>query len=392
MIEPLALPASPAVLDLLPALAAAAAGDAPIAPYAAGAPRPELAAYDPDSLPEAAALVISTSGSTGEAKRAVLTASALAASADATHERLGGPGQWLLALPPHHIGGLQVLLRSMRAGVRPAVLDLSDGFDPGAFATAVAELDPRRRRYVSLVPVQLTRILQDPRATAAAAELDALLLGGQGLDPTLRARAEAAGLTIVATYGMTETAGGCVYDGKPLAQVRVGVEDTGRILLGGPTLASGYLGEAAATATAFHGSGDQRWLRTDDAGHLDPDGRLHVDSRLDDLITTGGLKVAPRLVEEAIRARLPEVIDVCAVGTADPVWGEAVSVAVVLAASEVSGGVDRLATADLRNRLRGDLPAHALPRRALVVAALPTRGPGKPDRGAVRALFVPMGE
>lgn len=349
-------------------------------PYAVGSPPP---APVPDSapLPADLAAILGTSGSTGSPKRALLTAAALTASAHATHAHLGGSGQWLLALPPHHIAGLQVLLRSVVAQSNPIVMDLTGGFEATAFTTAIGQLDPGQRRYTSLVPAQLTRLLDDPAATAALADLDAVLLGGQALDPRLRARAQGAGVQVIATYGMTETAGGCVYDGLPLSGVRIAVEDTGTILLGGPTLAAGYLGDPDRTTAAFHGHGDQRWFRTDDAGTL-TDGRLQVDGRLDDLINTGGLKVSPRLVEEAITAAIPGIVDVCVVGIPDPRWGEAIAAAMV--AGPQTPPVD-LPT--LRAQLAATLPGYALPQHVTQVDALPLRGPGKPDRAAVRALF-----
>lgn len=384
MVDPLALPATPAVLTALPRLAAALRGTAPFIPYAVGSPPPDPAPNTAE-LPEGLAAIIGTSGSTGSPKRAMLTAAALTASADATHEHLGGPGQWLLALPPHHIAGLQVLLRSVVAQTTPIALDLTHGFTATAFTAAVGQLDPRQRRYTSLVPAQLGRLLDDPAAAAALASLDAVLLGGQALDPRLRARAQAAGVTVIATYGMTETAGGCVYDGQPLNSVRIAVEDTGRILLGGPTLAAGYLADPAQTAAAFHGHGEQRWFRTDDSGTLTDDARLHVEGRLDDLINTGGLKVAPRLVEEAITARVPQVADVCVVGIPDPHWGQAVAAALVPAPGVAAADLPTLPA--LRTLLADALPAYALPQRLTHLDRMPQRGPGKTDRAAVRARF-----
>ena len=110
-------------------------------------------------MPDDLAVVVGTSGSTGSPKRAMLTAGALRASAGATHDRLGGPGQWLLTLPAHHVAGLQVLLRSLDAGTEPVVMDLADGFTPTAFVAATALLDAGVRHYTSLVPTQLARLL-----------------------------------------------------------------------------------------------------------------------------------------------------------------------------------------------------------------------------------------
>ena len=131
-------------------------------PYAAAAPAPPVPDHDPSGLPSGLAVVVGTSGSTGTPKRALLTADALRASGEATHDRLGGPGQWLLALPAQHIAGLQVLLRSVLAGTEPVVLDPAGGFDARTFSAAVRRMDPGARRYVSLVPTQLVRLCDDP--------------------------------------------------------------------------------------------------------------------------------------------------------------------------------------------------------------------------------------
>ena len=385
-LTPLAVPVGPASLTLLPCLADALAGNAPVLPYAASAPLPAVPPYDPADLPEGLAVVVGTSGSTGTPKRALLTTAALTASSRATHEQLGGPGQWLLALPAHHVAGLQVLLRSLDAGTTPVAMDLTGGFAPQAFVTAAAQLDPEQRQYTSLVPTQLLRLLDHPRGGPDALRaFDAVLVGGAAMPPRLRRRAERARVRVVATYGMSETAGGCVYDGKPLPCTEIAFDDEGRIHLGGATVAHGYLGRPDLTAEAFGVDEDgMRWFRTDDVGHTDEYTRLHVDGRVDDLVNTGGLKVAPRLVEEAIIDHVPGVAEVVVVGIPDPEWGEAVCALVVLEPGAVRAG---LTAAELRAHLRGILPDHALPRRAATVTELPMRGPGKPDRRAVAAIF-----
>ncbi|HET7820033.1 MAG TPA: o-succinylbenzoate--CoA ligase [Ornithinibacter sp.] len=385
-LQPLAVPVGPASLTVLPCLADALAGDAPVLPYAASAPQPTVPPHDPADLPEGLAVVVGTSGSTGTPKRALLTAAALTASSRATHEHLGGPGQWLLALPAHHVAGLQVLLRSLDAGTTPVAMDLTDGFVPQAFVTATAQLDPDERHYTSLVPTQLLRLLDHPRGgDDALRAFDAVLVGGAAMPPRLRRRAEQARVRVVATYGMSETAGGCVYDGKPLPCTEIAFDDEGRIHLGGATVAHGYLGRPDLTAEAFGVDEDgMRWFRTDDVGHTDEYTRLHVDGRVDDLVNTGGLKVAPRLVEEAVLEHVPGVAEVVVVGSPDPEWGEAVCALVVLEPGAVRAG---LTVAELRAHLRGILPDHALPRRAATVTELPLRGPGKPDRRAVAAIF-----
>nr|WP_202881441.1 o-succinylbenzoate--CoA ligase [Pedococcus badiiscoriae] len=391
--RPLAIAAGRAAVAVLPTLRQALDGEFAVLPYAAGGHPPPLpgaarrvGAAAGEHLPDdGTALVVGTSGSTGTPKLAMLPGTALAASATATHERLGGPGGWLLAMPPHHIAGVQVLLRCLAAGTEPGFVDLSEGFTAAAFVEAAAGFGGPRQ-YTSLVPTQLLRLLEDAGAATALAGFDAVLVGGAASPPALLARARAAGIRAVTTYGMSETCGGCVYDGVPLSCTEVRVDDDGRIHLGGATLATGYLGRPDLTAEAFGtGPDGQRWFRTDDLGHRDG-GRWHVDGRLDDLIVTGGLKVAPRLVEDALTA-LPGVIEAVVVGTPDDQWGQAVSAAVVLR-EDPAGPVRTAPTLDeLRELLRGILPTHALPRRLLVLAALPLRGPGKPDRAAVAARF-----
>lgn len=380
-LRPLVIEPGPAAAAALPHLRQALDGECALLPYAAGStpPRTPDGAAEPD---HGTALVVGTSGSTGVPKLAMLPATALRASADATHERLGGPGTWLLAMPPHHIAGVQVMLRSVVAGTEPAFVDLRDGFTTQAFTTAVTALEGVRR-YTALVPTQLVRVLADERAREAAAGLDGILVGGAATSAGVLAQARDAGMRVMTTYGMSETSGGCVYDGLPLSVSTVRADDDGRLHLGGATLATGYLGRPDLTHSAFWTDADgARWFRTDDTGHQDPDGRWRVDGRLDDLISTGGLKVAPRLVEDALLDHLDEVAEAVVVGVEDPEWGQRVSAAVTLRPGSRPPTVSRA-----REALRGILPAHALPRQLLVLDALPLRGPGKPDRQAIRAAL-----
>jgi O-succinylbenzoic acid--CoA ligase len=371
------------VLDVLPALEAALTGRAPVLPYAAAGPVPHVAAHDADALPDGLALAIGTSGSTGRPKRALLTADALERSAGATHRVLGGAGAWLLAMPAHHIAGLQVLLRCLAAGVTPAVLDLRGGFTPAGFAAAAATVRPSAtaaRRYTALVPTQLSRLVDDPAGLEALRAFDGVLVGGSATPAALVERARALGVTLDLTYGMSETAGGCVYDGAPLPVSRVHVDNDRHVVLGGDTVAHGYLGEPDLSRDAFSRDPDGvRWFRTDDLGHFDDEGLLVIDGRADDVINTGGLKINPGVVEDAMSRHLESVLDVVVLGLPDPDWGESVCAAVTLV-----DPTDHLTTREVRDRLRGILPDAALPRRVLVLPAIPQRGPGKPDRAAIR--------
>ena len=355
-----------------------------------------------DAVPESADLVLRTSGSTtGTGSLVAMSAAALAASARATHARLGGPGTWVLALPAHHVAGLQVLVRSVLAGTRPVVVDTSGGFHPADLAEglrrarAQAGPEPVGRVYVSLVPTQLLQVLADADATAALADADAVLLGGAAADPGLLERARAAGVRVLTTYGMSETGGGCVYDGLPLDGVTVSIEEpddegVGRVVLAGPVLAEGCLAGGGATAfreaapvTAPGVDGPRREVLTADRGRLvtaaDGVARLEVLGRLDDVIVTGGIKVEPRAVEEVL-TRLDGVAQACVVGLPDARWGRRVVAAVV---PETGRTLDGEA---LRDAARALLDGAHAPKEVVVLDALPVRGPGKVDRRAVATL------
>ena len=377
-ITPLPLPAGPAALEALPSLEQALTGTAPIHPHAPG----EHPSLPEGELPDDLAVAIATSGSTGTPKLSLLTAANLIASAEATAQRLGGHGQWLLVLPPHHIAGLQVLLRSIAAGTTPVALDPS-AVTPFALVEAAAGMHAQRR-YTSLVPTLLARLVDDPLGLEALRRFDAVLVGGAATPAALLDRARSEGVRVVTTYGMSETAGGCVYNGQPLQGVAVRTDAAGALEIGGPVVAHGYLGVETG---AFRDEGGQRWFRTGDLGFVDARGRVSVTGRADDLINTGGLKVAPRVVEEAVLAHVPAVTEAVVVGVPDPEWGQAVALAAVTSpGGPPPGPVPDAGVAEIREMLRPHLEAAALPRRVVVVPELPMRGPGKPDRAAVARL------
>ncbi|GAB3819286.1 o-succinylbenzoate--CoA ligase [Tessaracoccus terricola] len=306
-------------------------------------------------LPPDVGAVVATSGSTGVAKPVVLSRAALRAAATASQERLGAPLTWHLALAPHYVAGLMVLVRSLVAGREP-VLGASDLSD----ARATGDGDA-----LSVVPTQLHRALASPAVTAALARFDAILVGGASLSPTLRDRADDAGLRVVETYGMSETCGGCVWDGLPLPGVEVRIlpdsrapEGSGRIALGGPMLFDGYLGGARATHEFLTG----------DFGTFDGI-RLEVGGRLDDVVITGGVNVYLGEVRRAVEAREAEAT---VLAVPDEEWG----VRIVLFAphGDLAGWRDALAE---------DLPRTALPRQFVRVDALPRTAGGKPDRSAL---------
>src|SRR5882757_747511 len=389
---------SPGQLAVLSeALAEALDGGAAVLPLPPEAPSPEQL---PDPGP-GAALVIETSGSTGAPKRVVLSAAALRASAQATHQRLGGPGRWLLALPAHHIAGAQLIVRALLGGHPPTLLDCRGGFRPERFAqlaTGMLGATEGQRLYISLVPTQLHRILTSgpggpggpggPENTAALEALrgfDAVLIGGAAVPTALRAQALHAGVAVICTYGMSETAGGCVYDGIPLRGAQVALDPLdGRISLAGPMLSSGYLGDPSGTAEVLR----EGWFHTADIGRFEPDARLRVLGRIDDVIITGGQKVHPGAVERVLTAQ-PGIHAACVVGLADPEWGQLVAAAVVrdpTPQNPADLNPEDLNPEDLDGAVRAELGAASVPKLLRELPELPLRGIGKPDRAAVAKL------
>lgn len=306
----------------------------------------------------------------------MLTPAALIASASASHDRLGGPGTWLLALPSYHIAGMQVLVRSVLAGTVPVELDIATGFDVGDLPAAVAQLGGGRR-YASLVAPQLAKALTDRRAMHALADLDAVLLGGGPAPVSVLEGAAAADINVVRSYGSSETAGGCVYDGVPLDEVMIRIDHSGgspagRIHIGGPTLATGYRNPPSPDPFAEPG-----WFRTDDVGVLDDSGRLRVLGRVDDAIQTGGLTVMPEFIE-AVLVRHPAVAECCVFGIADERLGQRVAAAIVLTTGAMPPSVD-----EMKAFAAQSLDPTAAPRELHVVDALPRVGIGKLDRAAL---------
>jgi O-succinylbenzoic acid--CoA ligase len=307
-------------------------------------------------------LVVETSGSTGTPKRVVLSRAAMRASADATHARLGGPGRWVLNLPPTYVAGLQVLFRSVRAATEPV------HYDDDRRAAGQAN---KERRYLSLVPTQLHRMLDSAQDSRWLAGFDAVLVGGGPFGAPERARAADAGITCVTTYGMSETCGGCVYDGRPLDGVGVRVDAGGRVWISGPTLFEGYDGDPGLTAEVLQDG----WFATSDLGEIDDAGLLHVQGRVDDVIISGGVNVPT----DAVAARLSEhpSVEVAAVlGVPDAEWGQRV---VALVVGELSVEAAREWVAERH-------PRAWAPREVLVLDTIPLLTNGKVDRLALGRL------
>lgn len=312
-----------------------------------------LAADDP------APWIVETSGSTGAPKRVMLSRAAVLASVHASARRLGASGRWLLAVPSTYVAGVQVVCRSLVAGHQPVLLE-----DHASFADAARAAD-----FVSLVPTQLHRLLDSD--VDALRSFHTVLLGGGPIDPGLRARAEEAGVHVVATYGSAETAGGCVYDGYALDGVALKIDNDGRIRIAGPTLFDGYDGDPARTAEVLVDG----WFLTSDAGRLDEDGRLQVLGRVDDVVVTGGVNVPGPAVAARLREH-PAVEAVEVLGVPDEEWGNRLVAFVV-------GG---LALEDARDWVAETHPRSWGPRQVVRLDAIPLLANGKPDRLALKEL------
>jgi O-succinylbenzoic acid--CoA ligase len=348
------------------ALADALNGGPPIAPLPdTSAERNNLLAalrFDEPVIEPDAAVVLGTSGSTGRPKAAVLSATAIRAAVSAAHDRLGGPGDWALATPSFYVAGLMVLARAITANtvVHPVGSDLS------RLPDVVPEM--RGRRYIAVVPAQLARALTQPRITEALAALDTVLVGGSSLDPSLCRQAEQSRLTVVVSYGMTETCGGCVYDGRPLDGVSIHLEpDTNRILIRSAMLFSGYRLRPDLTRAALRGN----TLITQDRGEWTPGGQLRVRGRLDDEVITGGINVDLVELERACRC-WPDLAgaDLAVVAVPDAQWGSS-----IIAVTDGNGSIE-----DLRRFLSRTLPSYAVPRQLVHLDPLPRTGSGKIDR------------
>jgi o-succinylbenzoate---CoA ligase len=339
--------------------------DAVAGPGAAATVRSGEIETEPDT-----AVIIATSGSTGEPKGVELSAAALLHSARASLARIGArPGErWWCCLPVTHVAGLQVLVRSLLSGTEPVVADAADGAAVNAAVAAGCA-------HASVVPTQLVRLLGDGGHGGAAglAGLRSLLVGGAAADPGLLDRARAAGVPAVTTYGMSETCGGCVYDGMPLDGVSVRAGEDGLLRIGGPVLMNRYRGRPDLTAAALPGGE----FVTSDLGWVE-DGRVVVRGRADDVINTGGHKVVPGEVA-AVLAGCPGVREVVVVGRPDIEWGERVTAVVVPANPARPPSLELL-----RTHVRTRLPRYASPSELVLTDAIPVLPSGKPDLASLR--------
>ena len=307
------------------------------------------------------ALILHTSGTSDGPKLVRLSRAAVEAAVASSSEALGATRDhpWLCCLPVAHVGGLLVVLRGVLLG---ASVRVDERFDPGAIAPSddIA--------FTSLVPTMLRRLLD---AGVDLGRFRAILVGGSGLPEDVRERAGRTGTRVVETYGLTESCGGVVYDGRPLAGSEVRIGGDGEIELRGPTLMTGYRSGGPPPLS------DDGWLRTGDAGEIDERGLLRVLGRLDDVIVTGGEKVSPTEVEAALLTHA-KVREVAIAGTKDPEWGERVVAWVVPDDPSDPPTLD-----ELRVSAAVALPRHAAPRELRLVRRLPRTFSGKVRRAAL---------
>lgn len=310
--------------------------------------------HDGRPVAEGDALVITTSGSTGAPKAAVLTHAAVRASALATSQRLSvspTKHRWLACLPLSHIGGLSVVTRALLTGTP---LEVHPGFDADRVTASAGP-----QTYVSLVPTALARI--------RPGDFCRIVLGGSSPPSAVPPNA-------VTTYGMTETGSGVVYDGVPLDGAEVRVTSEGEILLRGPMLARAY----RDGSIPVDGDG---WLRTGDSGYLAADGRLTVQGRISDMLITGGENVWPVPVEQVL-ARHPGVSEVVLSSRPDEEWGERLVAVVVPARPGTPPPLD-----ELRDLVRNEIATFAAPKEVVTTDVLPRTSLGKVRRDEIRRLL-----
>lgn len=323
-----------------------------------------------ESLPEFVdsntALIVESSGSTGVPKRISISAEALIASAKATEEYFGAKGQWLLTLPINYIAGIQVLVRSILSDVQPIVMNTAVPFTPEAFALS-STLLTADAKFTSLVPTQLVRLQQlasqDPFLVKLLQRFTAILVGGQATSPEVLAFFRDRDINVVESYGMAETSGGCVYDGKALSGVDIKLDD-GRVAIKGSMLANDVANQDG-------------YLVTQDIGELDDQGLLRILGRADRVMISGGLKMSLDQVE-AVAGSVPGVVEVGATAVSSTEWGERVGIAYV-GSPEVA---DFMAGAVFEQ-----LGIAAKPIRVIRVDRLPRLSNGKTDLVSLRQLF-----
>lgn len=339
----------------------------------------EVVFADPSPIePDRVGLVVATSGTAGRPKLVELSRAAIAAALDLSLGALGRASgkpavpasePWVCCLSPAHIGGMLVLMRHVVLGTPVVVVD---ALGPDGLArTLDGPMRGLSGAHVALVPTLVHRLLG---TGTDLARLGIVLTGGAAVDDALAGRARARGVRLVATYGLTETCGGIAYDGRLFDETDARVGATGGLELHGPTLMEGYRHDPAATAKAFTLDG---WLRTGDAGAVEPDGRLRIDGRMDEAISTGAETVWPQEVEDAL-ADHPRVSEVAVAGRAHEEWGQQVVAFIVPASPD-----DPPTLEDLRRHGAERIARFKLPRAVVTMTELPRTASGKVRRAAL---------
>lgn len=308
-------------------------------------------------VPSAVALVVETSGSTGGPKEVGISAKAILASAKASNEYLGAKfGQvWSLLLPLTHVAGINVLVRSLELGTTPIDLREAKQFPKADFT--------------AMVPTQLFRALNgDSQLLEHLKNCQAVLVGGAALPASISQSAKDAGIKIVTTYGMTETCGGCVYDGFPIAGVEIDTTD-GMIKIKAPMLADSYLNDEKTWKNSFVDG----WFVTNDLGTF-VDGKLTIFGRADDIIISGGEKISLSAVENALQESFKEN-EFAAFAIPDAEWGNALHIAIA--------GEHPITTQEITSCLEEALGVVAKPKGFLILSTLPMIGVGKVDQKAL---------
>lgn len=316
------------------------------------------------TVPEKIALVISTTGSSGVKKDVGLSPSALLSSARASNKFLGAEfgNTWSLLLPLNHVAGINVLVRSLELGTEPINLVGHTGEYPRADFTAI-------------VPTQLYKALNgNTDLLEHLKSAKAVLIGGAALTPQLHLDAEKAGINVVTTYGMTETAGGCVYNGQALDGVELSVSQDGHISIKGSTLATTYLGAESLWETTFKDG----WFTTSDLGRIENE-KLIVEGRNDDVFVTGGENLSIAAIERALHAHFPHK-NFAALAIEDAQWGQALHIAIA--------GPGFPGESDISDYLVEYFGSAAKPKGFLQLPELPLIGIGKVDKAALKVLLM----
>ncbi|MFM9151781.1 MAG: AMP-binding protein [Candidatus Planktophila sp.] len=300
-------------------------------------------------------LIVETTGSSGTKKSVALTSAALLASTRAALDFLQArPGQtWALLLPIHHIAGINVLIRSLELGTTP--VDLRNAAEYPA------------TDFSAVVPTQIYRALNgDQKLLSHLKAAKFVLVGGARIQEDLLVQALDAGISIIRTYGMSETSGGCIYEGTPLNGVKVKISEEGLIQISGSILASAYLNHKNLWSQQFDGT----WFTTSDLGRIDDDGTVEVLGRADDVYVTGGEKVSLVEVVETLEKTFP-LQQWSAVAVADAQWGQRLVIAVV--------GADHPTLDQIGVHISKVIGEFAKPKQLLTYAQMPTIGIGKID-------------